>query len=194
MSNTVLRIDSSARHEQSHTRDLLDAYIKAMGGSAEVIERDVSDGLPVVSQDWVHGAYTDPAERTAEQKEALALSDELVAELQRADVLLIAQPIYNFGVPAALKLWMDQVARAGVTFKYTEQGPQGLVENTRAVIVVASGGTEAMGEQDYATPHLKHFLNFLGISDVEVFAADQLMMAGESKVDTVKDKIAAAAH
>ena len=186
----ILRIDSSARHEASHSRDLLDAYVKASGATS-VTERDVSDGLPVVSADWVAGAYTPEADRTAEQREALALSDALIAELQDADVVLIGQPIYNFGVPAALKLWMDQVARAGVTFRYTEAGPEGLLKGKRAVIVVASGGTEAKGPQDFATPHLIHFLDFIGISDVEVFAADQIMMAGEEKVQTVKERITA---
>ena len=185
----TLRIDTSARHAASHTRDLLDAYVKTAGGS--VTERDVSEGLPVVTEHWVAGAYTAPDQRTPEQREALALSDQLIAELRAADTVAIALPIYNFGVPASLKLWMDQVARAGVTFAYTETGPVGLLEGKRAVIVVASGGTESGGPQDYATPHLVHFLNFIGISDVEIFKADQLMMVGEGKVDSVRERIAA---
>ena len=186
----ILRIDSSARHAGSYTRDLLDAYVATTPG-ATVVERDVSEGLPVVTADWVAGAYTPEADRTPDQRAALALSDELIAEVKDADVLLIGQPIYNFGVPAALKLWMDQVARAGVTFRYTETGPQGLLEGKRAVIVVASGGTEANGPQDFATPHLVHFLGFIGISDVEIYTADQLMLAGEGKVEAVRERIAA---
>lgn len=186
----VLRIDSSARHGASKTRDLADLVIAQLG-DVEVVERDVSDGdLPVVTDTWTVAAYTDPSERTPEQKEALEVSDTLVAELKAADTLVIAAPIYNFTVPASLKLWMDQVARAGVTFKYTESGPEGLLENKRAILVVASGGTQVGSDADYCTPYLKHFLAFLGIMDVELFAADGLMgPQAEETMEKTKSRI-----
>ena len=180
----VLRVDSSARHEASKTRDLADLVIEQLG-DVEVVERDVSDGaIPVVNDTWTVAAYTDPSERTPAQKASLEVSDELVAELKAADTLVIAAPVYNFTVPASLKLWIDQVARAGVTFKYTESGPEGLLENKRAIIVVATGGTQVGSDADFQTPYLKHFLAFLGITDVEIYAADGLM--GPQAEDTLK--------
>ena len=89
-------------------------------------------------------------------------------------------PIYNFGVPAALKAWVDQVARAGVTFKYTENGPQGLLEGKRAILVVASGGTAAGSDIDFASGYMQHVMGFIGITDVTVITADQMMMDTEA--------------
>jgi hypothetical protein len=99
-----------------------------------------------------------------------------VAELKAADTLVIGLPIYNFGVPAALKAWVDQVARAGVTFKYSEYGPKGLLEGKRAIVAVASGGTEAGSDIDFATGYIRHVLGFIGITDVEFVTADRLML------------------
>ena len=134
---TVLKVDSSARREGSVTRRLADRAIAELGeGGTEVttIIRDVAAGLPVVDEAWVAANFTDPAERTAEQKARLALSDTLVAEVKAADVLLIGVPIYNFGIPAALKAWVDLIARARETFRYTENGPEGLLTDKRAIM------------------------------------------------------------
>ena len=102
---------------------------------------------------------------------------------------MIATPLYNFGVPAALKAWVDLVARVGVTFKYTEKGPVGLLENKRAIIVFASGGTQAGSAIDFATPYLKHVLGFIGITDVDVIAADQLGASADEKLVAAGDAI-----
>lgn len=191
MANHILRVDSSPRDEQSHSRDLADAVVAALGGEAQVTERDVSDGLPPVGQAWIGAAYSAPEDRTPEGRAALEISDTLIAELKAADVVVISLPIYNFTIPAALKTWVDQVARAGVTFEYSESGPKGLLENKRAILTVSSGGTKVGSDQDYATPYMKHFLGFLGISDVEVFAADSLMQAEdpEAHVEAAKTRI-----
>ena len=194
MSTTILRIDSSARHEASKTRDLADQIISQLRGDGEgrgevtVIHRDVSDGLPMVNEAWTKAAYMSPDDRSAEQEAALQLSDTLVAELKEADVLVLASPIYNFTVPAALKSWFDQVARANVTFKYTEKGPEGLLKNKRAVVAIASGGTEVGSDADYCSPYIKHFLGFLGIEDVTVVAADQLMGPAADKAMKAAEK------
>ena len=194
MSTTILRIDSSARHEASKTRDLADQIISQLRGDGEgrgevtVIHRDVSDGLPMVNEAWTKAAYMSPDDRSAEQQAALQLSDTLVAELKEADVLVLASPIYNFTVPAALKSWFDQVARANVTFKYTEKGPEGLLKNKRAVVAIASGGTEVGSDADYCSPYIKHFLGFLGIEDVTVVAADQLMGPAADKAMKAAEK------
>ncbi|MGB6229901.1 MAG: NAD(P)H-dependent oxidoreductase [Litorimonas sp.] len=187
----ILRIDSSARHEGSVSRDLADLYIDKIAESqaVRVETRDVSDPLPVVTQDWIDANFTPSEDRTPPQKAALATSDRMVEELQRSDLVLLSVPIYNFSIPASLKLWIDQVARAGLTFRYTQSGPIGLLENTRAVILVASGGTQIGSDLDFATPYLRHVLGFLGIQEVEIVAADQLMASGADKVELTKERI-----
>ncbi|MEM9047779.1 MAG: NAD(P)H-dependent oxidoreductase [Pseudomonadota bacterium] len=189
MTNTLL-IQSSARGADSVTRRLAADVAARLGGT--LTTRDLSDGIPFVSEAWVGATFTPPDARTAEQTDALALSDSLVAELQAADTLIIGMPIYNFGVPAALKAWMDQVARAGLTFKYTETGAVGLLEGKRAVIVAASGGVPSGSPADFATTHLTFFLGFLGIKDVTLIAADQTM-TNASAVAEAEAKIAALA-
>jgi len=169
---TILHIDSSARTENSVTRDLTARIVAKLGG--EVIRRDLAQGAPLLTQSWVEANATDAAARTDAQREALATSDTLVAELQDADTIVIGVPIYNFGIPAALKLWVDQVARARVTFHYTADGPRGLLTGKRAIIAVASGGVPVDSPVDFATPYMRHVMNFVGISDVTIVAADAL--------------------
>ncbi|MEM7491264.1 MAG: NAD(P)H-dependent oxidoreductase [Pseudomonadota bacterium] len=186
----ILRIDASARDDASVSRSLADRLIEKLDG--EVVTRDVGgDPIPHVTETWAAATFTPPAERNEAQKAALAFSDELVAELQEADVLVISTPIYNFGVPAALKAWADQVGRVGVTFEYTENGPKGLLEGKRAIVAVASGGTKVGSDIDFATPWLRFFLGFLGITDVDIVAADGLMgdpegvARAEAQIDTL---------
>lgn len=171
----ILRIDSSPRDAASKSRDLTALTVEQLSdGDTTVTHRDIDEGLPFVGQDWIGGAYTDPSERSPEQKAALELSDELIAELKAADILVMGIPMYNFTVPASVKAYFDQVARVGVTFKYTEQGPKGLLENKRAIVLVATGGVPVGSDADYLTPYVRHFLGFLGITDVEFHAADGL--------------------
>lgn len=170
----VLRVDASARREDSITRTLADQMIAGLRQHAPtltVTRRDVARGLPFVDADWVHANFTDPDARSAAQRQTLSGSDALVAEAMHADVWIIGAPIYNFGVPASLKAWVDQIARARLTFHYTEQGPQGLLTGKKVYILTATGGTEVGGAIDFATPWLKFVLGFLGITDVEIIAA-----------------------
>lgn len=176
---TILHIDASARVEGSVTRELTEVLVKNMlekFKDAKVLRRDVSQGLPFLEEAWVKANFTDEALRTSEQRMRLALSDTLVNELKLSDTIVIGSPIYNFSIPAALKAWIDLVARARETFRYTDNGPVGLLEGKKAIVVVASGGTKVGSEIDFATNYLKHVLGFLGIIDVEVVAADQLMV------------------
>ncbi len=191
MSTSVLRIDASARRTGSVTRDLNDKIIDKLSKSDDltVTTRDLADPLPLLTEEWIGANFTDPAERTEEQKEALAFSDELVAEVKAADILLIGLPIYNFGVPAALKAWVDLVARARETFRYSEYGPVGLLEGKRAIVTVASGGTEAGSSIDYATTYMKHVLSFIGITDVEFVTADQMMIDADASLAAAAEKI-----
>lgn len=179
----ILRIDSSMRVDGSTTRSLADQLIAKLadGAALSVTRRDLAAETPsVIDANWIAANFTEPADRTAEQKAALAESDALVAELQAADTIVIAAPIYNFGPPAALKAWIDQVARARVTFRYTPTGPEGLLSGKKAYLLVASGGTEAESAIDFTTPYLRHVLGFLGITDVTIVAADRQMADPES--------------
>ena len=177
----VLRVDASARTDGSVTRSLADRLVDTLGAGS-VTRRDLAaEPIPQISEDWVGANFTAPDERTAEQNARLAQSDALVAELQAADTLVIATPIYNFGVPAALKAWIDMVARARVTFRYTDDGPVGLLAGKKAYIVLASGGTGVDTPIDFATPYLRHVLGFIGIKDVTVVAADGLGRNGGNR-------------
>jgi len=182
----VLRVDSSARREGSVTRRVTDALIDRLmdtGGTVETTVRDLAEHAPhFVDAAWVAANFTPPEQRTPVQQAVLAESDALVAELKAADMLVIGVPIYNFGVPAALKAWVDMVARVRLTFRYTENGPVGLLRGKRAWLVVASGGTTAGSEIDFATSYLRHVLAFLGIDDVQIVAADRVLRQGEGEV------------
>jgi FMN-dependent NADH-azoreductase len=184
---TILHIDSSARIQGSVSRDLSALIVAQLGG--EVIRRDLRDALPQITENWVTANFTPAGQRDAVQTDTLALSDTLIAELEAADTVVIGLPIYNFGVPAALKAWIDLVARAGVTFRYSETGPVGLLTGKRALIAVASGGTTVDSDVDFATGYLRHVLGFVGIQDIEVIAADAVMMNGPEVIATAKTRI-----
>lgn len=192
----VLRIDSSARGPESTTRRLtgdLIASLEAKHGALQVVERDVSDTVtPLLDADWVNANFTDPETRSEAQRAALAHSDQLVAELKAADIVVVGVPIYNFGIPAALKAWVDQIARARETFRYTENGPEGLLKGKKGYIVAASGGVAIGSEADFATTHMKFVLGFIGISDVTVFGAGQ-QVADEAAHEKAQSEIAAIA-
>jgi len=181
----VLRVDSRARSEGSMSRRVADELIgqlREREGAVQLRVRDLAVEAPsFVDADWVDANFTPPEQRNEEQKAALAESDDLVSELQDADVIVIGVPIYNFGIPAALKAWVDMVARARLTFRYTENGPVGLLKGKRAYLAVASGGTAVGSELDFATGYLRHLLGFLGIDDVQIVAADRLMARGEGE-------------
>lgn len=188
----LLRIDASARRAGSVSRDLTDQIVTQMN-PATVTTRDLATGIPLLDEAWIGANFTPEDQRTPAQATTLALSDALVAEVKAADTLVIGVPIYNFGVPAALKAWVDQIARAGVTFRYTEAGPTGLLEGKRAVLVIASGGTESGSAIDFATTYMRHVLGFVGITDVQVVTADRLMVDADASMKTANDQIAALA-
>jgi FMN-dependent NADH-azoreductase len=178
----VLLVSASARKTGSISRDLASRLLAQFGngGQIDIVERDVAEGLPFVNENWVGANFTDPGERSDEQRETLALSDSLVQELRDADAIVIASPIYNFGIPASLKAWIDLIARARETFYYTPEGPVGLLTGKKAFLVLASGGTRIGSEIDFASGYLRHMLGFVGIDDVEVVAAAAVMADPEA--------------
>lgn len=192
MPTKILRIDASARKTGSISRDLAHRIVDRFE-RAHVTTRDLATPLPQITEDWIGANFTPAAGRTDAQAETLRLSDTLIEEIKAADVLVIGLPIYNFGVPAALKAWIDLVARAGVTFQYSPTGPKGLLTGKRAIVAVASGGTEMGSDIDFATGYIRHVLGFIGITDVVFVAADRLsrdadatLAAAHSAVQTLK--------
>jgi len=177
----ILNIQASASKEGSTTRMLSEAVLAQLA-SNKVVTRDLADGITLLDNDWVVANSTPAAERTEAQENTLGLSDELINEIKNADTLVIGLPIYNFGVPAAMKAWIDQIARVGVTFRYSENGPVGLLQNKRAIILLSSGGTKLGSDIDFASGYLKHVLGFVGITDVTIIAADALTQNAQAKI------------
>lgn len=185
------RVGGSASREL--TRDLL-AALEARHGNLEAVRRDLGHGLPYVDEPWIEANFTPDESRTEKHREALAFSDALVAELKHSDILVIGTPVYNFSIPAALKAWIDMITRARLTFRYTENGPEGLLTGKKAYLVVATGGVPVDSAMDYATPYLRHALAFIGITDVEVIAADKLNSQAQESMDAARACIAELVH
>lgn len=184
----ILRINSSARKDGSVSRELSALVADSLAGEAgKVVIRDLADHpIPHVDADWVGANFTDPAERTQSQRDTLQGSDVLVAELKAADQIVIGMPIYNFSIPASLKAWIDQIARARETFRYSEAGPEGLLTGKTAWIVAASGGVPLESGVDFATPYLRQVLNFVGITDIRVIDGTRWDFREESDRDAIR--------
>ncbi|MFG6666941.1 FMN-dependent NADH-azoreductase [Halomonas sp. HNIBRBA4712] len=190
MSTRVLLVTSSILGENGQSSALANRF-KTQSEAREGVEvtvRDVvANPLPHLALDEL-GAWQTPAdERSDEQKRLAAYSDELLAELRANDVIVIAVPMYNLGVPTQLKAWFDRVLRAGETFRYTENGPVGLVEGKRAIILAARGGQYAGTELDSQTPHLKTMLGLMGVTDVETVFAEGLNMGDALRESALKE-------
>lgn len=183
---TLLQINSSPL-DSSISRELTAAYVdawKATNPGGSVTSRNLSDAPPQpIDQAWVGAAYTPDENQTPEQKAILALSNQLIAELHAADEIVIGAAMHNFGIPAVLKLWIDQVARRGKTFSYGANGPEGLLKGKKATILISSGGVYDAGSpaaaMNFVEPYLRAVFGFLGIADVKVVTASgaaQVMM------------------
>ena len=190
----VLLLNASVRRQGSVTRDLTAEIVNQIkqqyGSDVVILERDLAAGLPLIDEAWVGANFTPVEARSKEQKAALAFSDALIEELRDVDAMVIGLPIYNFGVPAAMKAYIDLVARARVTFKYTENGPVGLLKDRKVFLAVASGGTSVGSPIDFATSWLRQALTFIGINDVTLVDASALKVAGEEKAAQAKAGVA----
>ena len=170
----ILELSSSGRQDGSITRQLSAELIAALEdrhGAIDITRRDLAAGVPFVNEAWIEANFTPDEDRTQTHRETLAYSDELVDELKKTDTLVIGVPVYNFSIAATLKAWIDMIARARLTFRYTDNGPVGLLEGKKAYLVVATGGVPVGSAMDFATPYLRHALSFVGITDVEIVAA-----------------------
>jgi len=152
-----------------------------------LVVRDLAlDPVPHLTEARFTAFTTPAAERTLEQQRTVAESDALIDELRRADVLVIGLPMYNFGVPSTLKAWMDHVARAGVTFRYTPEGPVGLLRGKRAYVIATRGGRHAGTPRDLQSGFVRQFLHFIGIEDVEFIYAEGLALGGDARLAAVE--------
>jgi len=186
MSN-ILYITASIRSDaESVSRSLGQRLVDGLAAKsgATVTTRDLAaNDIPYVSAERFGANLTPAADRTPEQAELAAIADTLIAELQAADTIVIAAPVYNFGPPATLKAWADLVARVGTTFRYTATGPEGLLTGKKAYLAIASGGTPVGSDFDFMSRWLTFFLGFIGITDVTIVAADGIMgVDGEAKI------------
>ncbi|SFU00172.1 FMN-dependent NADH-azoreductase [Halomonas saccharevitans] len=182
MTTRALILTSSILGENGQSIALAEHFRSLAAGrdDLEITARDlVADELPHLTQPELASWQMPAGERSAEQRELASRSDDLIRELLEHDVVVLAVPMYNLGVPSQLKAWFDRVLRAGETFRYTENGPVGLIEGKRAVILAARGGEYAGTAMDSQTPHLKGMLGLIGIAEVEVVFAEGLAM-GES--------------
>lgn len=180
MSN-ILAVYSSVAGEQSSSRALAKHWVDSQNNS-QVEELDFSrDQIPHIDGQLVQAFFTPPADLSEQQQKALAKSNEYVAQIQKADTVVIAVPLYNFGVPSTLKAWFDHIARVGVTFSYGENGPQGLLTGKKAIVVTSRGGKYKGSGMDFQMPFIKQFLGFVGITDVQEIYAEGLAMGEEQK-------------
>lgn len=176
MTKSILAISASAQQQNSLSRHLLAellAYLDKTEQIGTLVERDLSrNDIALITEQHIGAFYTPKDERSEPQKQLLRQSDDLVAELQAADTLVIATPMYNFSVPASLKAWIDMVCRVGETFRYGDNGPEGLTNIDTAYIVVATGGVPIDSAYDFVVPYLKQVAAFIGVKEVKVVAAD----------------------
>ena len=192
---TILHIDSSANDaETSHSRRISAELVEALKGAhgdVEVVRRDVhAEQPPHVGADLRASWVAEEDRRTPDQVETVARSEGLIGELESADIVVIGSPMYNFTVPSTLKAWIDHVAIAGRTFRYTENGPQGLLENKKAYLALSSGGVYTEGPAsglEHLGTYLTGVLGFMGVKDVEIVRAEGVAMGPE------KDEAAMAA-
>ncbi|MFA7822217.1 FMN-dependent NADH-azoreductase [Aeromonas dhakensis] len=179
----ILVIESSARQQGSVSRELTQQFIAnwQVAHPADQIQvRDLAaEPVPHLDATLLGGWMTPSEQQSEAEKAALARSNQLTDELLAADVLVLAAPMYNFAIPSTLKAWLDHVLRAGVTFKYTETGPQGLLTGKRAFVLTARGGIYAGSGLDHQEPYLRQALAFIGIHDVRFIHAEGLNMGAE---------------
>lgn len=177
---TLLQITSSITGDNSHSKRLSQQFIErwqAENPDGKVVVRDLTQHSPHLDGARFQAFFTPAEERTPEQQAAVDYSDQLIAELRAADVIVIGVPFYNFGIPSTLKAWFDHIARAGVTFRYTANGPEGLLPNVPVYLINARGGHYAGGPADW---QVNTFLNFVGLTQIHTVSAEGLALGEES--------------
>lgn len=179
----ILHIISSPRGDASMSIKLGNAIIEKLQAAypdSHVKEHDLlKDRFPHLDEMHIASFFTPEENRSAQNKEAIRPSDEAIQEITDADIIVIGTPLFNFGIPSSLKAWIDHIARAGVTFKYDKNGPEGLVKGKKVYVAMASGGIYSdgpMASYDFAVPYLRSDLGFLGMTDITVYRVEGTMI------------------
>jgi FMN-dependent NADH-azoreductase len=194
---TLLQINSSINNGNGESsqlaRQFVEAYVAGHPGT-QLIKRDVAahEAVPHLTAERFGAFITKPEERSPAQRAVVEYSDALINELKQAEVIVLGLPMYNFGVPSQLKAYFDHIARAGVTFKYTEKGPVGLLTGKKAYVFAARGGIYAGTPMDTQTSYVRDFLRFIGIADVEFVYAEGLAYGPDAKTASVAKAVEAA--
>ncbi len=177
----VLVVNSSVSGENGQSSQLIEQFVQALPAGFSRVDVDLAaEAYPHLAMTELAAWMTPETDRSAEQKTLAALSDDAIAAVQAADVILVGVPMYNFGVPSQLKAWFDRLARVGITFKYTEQGPVGLLANKPVIFFATRGGIYKDLPADSQTPFLKSFFSFIGLTDLHFIYAEGLNMGAES--------------
>ena len=181
----ILQVHSSARRDASHSSALANRIVERLRNDAPgamVTVRDLgADPHPVLDEAALGALFTPAAQRTPEQAARVALDDALIEQVKDADLVVLGVPMYNFGVPAQLKNWIDAIMRAGVTFRYTGKGPEGLLKGKKVYVALARGGVYRGTPADTQVPYLRTVLGFLGMTDVSFVYAEGLNMGDEAQ-------------
>jgi FMN-dependent NADH-azoreductase len=189
----VLRVDASASVSTSNSKKLGDALIarmEALHPGMQVQQRDLNEEISFIDEAWVGANFTAPEERSEMQKQRLEFSDQLIDEIRHADHIVLTTPMYNFSIPAPLKAWIDLICRAGVTFQYSADGPVGLLKNKRVDIIMTTGGVPLQSPADFSSDYLKQIFRFIGIEDINIFAADQMSVDADASYQNALDQMA----
>ena len=179
----ILQINSSARRDASHSTRLAARLVERLREAepeAKLTVRDLNN-LPTLDEATLTALFTPADQRTPEQAARVAQDDALIAEIQAADVVVLGVPMYNFGVPAPLKNWIDAISRAGVTFRYSEKGPEGLLKGKQVYVALTRGGRYRNTPSDTQVPYLKTVFAFLGLTDVQFVYAEGLAMGPDAE-------------
>lgn len=187
----IYHMDSSGRYEESISRKLTKKLVEGLKEKhdADVQYRDLNDRMMFVDQGFVEVKGNPDALDENQNDMVVEFSDKLIQEIEAADIIVLGTPMYNFSPPAVVKAWIDLIARPRKTFKYTDNGPVGLLQDKKFYIVVSAGGTEVGSDIDFSTPWLKHCLKFMGITDVDIVAADQMAIDGDASFAKAEKQI-----
>lgn len=175
----LLRIDTRGRDSGAMTRflgDQIEARLQVENPGLVTLRRELDAEIPLLDDAWIDANLTPADQRTPQQVERLRVSDQLIGELQASDGLLITVPMHNFSIPGVLKAWIDQVCRAGLTFRYTANGPQGLLADRPTYVAIATGGVPLGSPVDYLSDYLLQVLGFIGITQVQLISAERVNM------------------
>ncbi|MBI1174869.1 MAG: FMN-dependent NADH-azoreductase [Sideroxydans sp.] len=187
----ILQVNSSARTTGSQSRQLaadIVARLQATHPDAEIAVRDLAlNPHPLLDEAALQALFTPAEQRSPEQAARVALDDALIAEIQGANIVVLGVPMYNFGVPALLKSWIDAIAKAGITFRYSEKGPEGLLTGKKVYVALTRGGLHKNQSSDTIPQYLSTVLGFLGMNDVQMFFAEGLALGPDAAEQAIRE-------